>query len=154
MGDALTRRERQCVQLAGEGLTDKEIRARLGMDSHRTVASHLQSAYRKLDVSDRHTAGEVLRRNCAELPIPISDPGDAPPAVGAPVDPSPAELKSSFWPFPPPPDSWARRVAWILIFSLVGALITSGVLSIVLGVSDVLGERAPPNAIRTLTSEP
>ncbi len=154
MGERLTRSELQCVRLAGEGLTDKQIRARLGVASHRTVQSHLASAYRKLGVKDRFAAADAVRRNYAETPIPIPQTDDAGLAERVPADPSPAAQKSVSWPFPAPPKSWVRRLGWVLVFSLVGALITSGVLSIVLGVSEVLGERAPPNAIRTLKNEP
>ena len=55
MPDSLTTREIECVHLAGQGLEDKEIAARLGI-SPRTVGNHLHRAYAKLGVSDRKLA--------------------------------------------------------------------------------------------------
>lgn len=78
MTERLTRREAECVRLAGQGLSDKEIRARLGMGSERTVQNHLQRAYAKLGVHDRRAAARHLGNDYPELPIPISDPVLAP----------------------------------------------------------------------------
>lgn len=49
---ALTRREREIVQLAADGLSDREIAERLVV-SVRTVESHLHNAYPKLGVEGR-----------------------------------------------------------------------------------------------------
>ena len=53
----LTTREREIVQLVGEGYTSKEIAASLGI-SVKTVETHRSNLMRKLQV---HTVGEVVR---------------------------------------------------------------------------------------------
>lgn len=77
MKERLTPREVQCVRLAGEGLSDKEIRRLLGMGSERTVQGHLARAYVKLGAHDRRTAARLLGNDYPELPIPISQPAAA-----------------------------------------------------------------------------
>ena len=52
---SLTARERQTLTLMAEGLTNKEIAARLGIGAE-TVKDYLGSLYRKLDVGDRVSA--------------------------------------------------------------------------------------------------
>lgn len=47
MSDKLTRREVQCVRLAGQSLSNKEIAAKLNL-SPSTVNNHLSRAYAKL----------------------------------------------------------------------------------------------------------
>jgi DNA-binding CsgD family transcriptional regulator len=56
----LTRREREVAALAADGLTAQAVADRLFL-SVRTVEGHLQSAYRKLGVNDRHALATLLR---------------------------------------------------------------------------------------------
>ncbi|MEV4802769.1 LuxR C-terminal-related transcriptional regulator [Nonomuraea sp. NPDC049421] len=55
----LTPRQREIVQLAAAGLTNRQIADRLTL-STRTAANHLQAAYDKLGVNDRTEAGRLL----------------------------------------------------------------------------------------------
>ncbi|MGW0806247.1 LuxR C-terminal-related transcriptional regulator [Nonomuraea sp. NPDC002799] len=56
---ALTPRQREIVQLAAAGLTNRQIADRLTL-STRTAANHLQAAYDKLGVNDRTQVGRLL----------------------------------------------------------------------------------------------
>jgi DNA-binding NarL/FixJ family response regulator len=58
--DKLTPQELQIVQMAAEGLTNREIGQKLYL-SHRTVSSHLYRIFPKLGVSSRSELGAVLR---------------------------------------------------------------------------------------------
>jgi DNA-binding CsgD family transcriptional regulator len=56
----LTRREREVVTLAAEGLLDKEIALRLGI-SYTTVRTHLDRSFQKLGVSNRSRLARLLQ---------------------------------------------------------------------------------------------
>ncbi|KAB8196359.1 AAA family ATPase [Nonomuraea phyllanthi] len=55
----LTPRQREIVQLAAAGLTNRQIADRLTL-STRTAANHLQAAYDKLGINDRTQVGRLL----------------------------------------------------------------------------------------------
>lgn len=57
----LSAREREVAQLAAQGLTDKDIARRLGI-SITTVRTHLDHAFRKLEVPNRVALAHKLRR--------------------------------------------------------------------------------------------
>ncbi|CAM2149990.1 helix-turn-helix transcriptional regulator [Paraburkholderia tropica] len=56
----LTRREREVVELAADGLLDKEIAQRLGI-SYTTVRTHLDRSFHKLGISNRSKLARLLQ---------------------------------------------------------------------------------------------
>ncbi|WP_321953737.1 helix-turn-helix transcriptional regulator [Paraburkholderia bannensis] len=56
----LTRREREVVTLAAEGLLDKEIAERLGI-SYTTVRTHLDRSFQKLGIGNRSRLARLLK---------------------------------------------------------------------------------------------
>lgn len=61
-GQPLSDREQQVLQLAAEGLANKQIGRRLGI-SDSTVKVHLGNIYRRIGVSDRTSAAVWAREN-------------------------------------------------------------------------------------------
>jgi DNA-binding NarL/FixJ family response regulator len=59
--DQLTPQERQIIQLAAEGLSNREIGQRLYL-SHRTIESHLYRVYPKLGITSSAQLPIVLAR--------------------------------------------------------------------------------------------
>jgi DNA-binding NarL/FixJ family response regulator len=57
--DQLTAQELQIAQLAGQGLSNREIGQRLYL-SHRTIGTHLHHVFPKLGISGRGKLGLVL----------------------------------------------------------------------------------------------
>lgn len=77
MDARLTPREIECVRLAGQRLSNKDIARHLGI-GHKTVQNHLANAYAKLGVSDRRLAAGRLGDLYPDSPIPIpSSPASA-----------------------------------------------------------------------------
>jgi DNA-binding CsgD family transcriptional regulator len=62
---SLTRREHEVARWVGQGATDREIAASLGI-SHRTVQKHLEQVYRKLDLTNRTSLAAATR-----TPLPV-----------------------------------------------------------------------------------
>lgn len=62
----LSDREQQVLQLAGEGLANKQIARRLGI-SDSTVKVHLANIYRRIGVTDRTSAALWARDNLEDL---------------------------------------------------------------------------------------
>jgi DNA-binding NarL/FixJ family response regulator len=62
VGEQLSARERDVHRLIAEGLTDRQIGESLGISS-RTVATHVSSILRKLDVRNRAEAGRRYRED-------------------------------------------------------------------------------------------
>lgn len=60
--EGLTRREKQVVRLAAEGMTDLEIGKELSI-SEKTVGNHLYNIYSKLDIHSRRELKHLLRPN-------------------------------------------------------------------------------------------
>lgn len=162
----LTRREIQCILLAGQGLTNKEIAQRLrpsgqGM-SYRTVGNHLSSAYQKLGTTDRDAAAALVAQNYTDRPIPMGNPpapaGDAritgSPGRDAgdaePISMGPYGLYRRLGTWRTPPRWGGSRAGLIVIWACVGLLL----ISVVLGLVTVFGsvQRAGEQTHRSTTA--
>ena len=62
----LTRREQELVLMIGNGLTNKEIAARLNL-SEETIKSHIHRILRKVGVDDRRGVFEACRTSELEV---------------------------------------------------------------------------------------
>lgn len=69
--NTLPAHERRIVELAADGLTNKEIGARLFL-SHRTVAAHLYRVFSKLGITSCAALGHALAA------LPAEDPAERP----------------------------------------------------------------------------
>ena len=158
MSDRLSRRELQCLRLAGEELANKDIAARLGI-APSTVENHLTNAYAKLGTSDRRTAAAIAARDYPDIsrfaPSPMALPGQAgvnDPASGDHVV-SGREPRDDFdWFLPSPPRRLASLLGLILVFAAVGGVITVGLVQLAAGGVSTLSSVAPPDGARTLKS--
>ncbi|MEJ6787931.1 helix-turn-helix transcriptional regulator [Brevundimonas sp. BR2-1] len=161
MGDRLSRRQLQCVRLAGEGLSNKEIARRLGATiSPNTVNNHLSNAYKRLGTSDRYEAVRIVSRDyplsSSFVPDPLSTspppafPSSAPEEqAGAPGDrPGP-----SSWFLPRPDRRILVRLALVLAFAMGAAIVSIGIVSVMAATTRTAAEQAPPDAIRTLSEQ-
>jgi DNA-binding CsgD family transcriptional regulator len=144
MPESLSPREVECVRLAGVGLVDKEIAARLGI-SPRTVGNHLHRAYAKLGVSDRRLAAKRLSNGYSGTSILISDLGEDalvdPASVGLPDDDGP--FAGSAWSLPPPPRGVAGRLAVIAAGAAVALLLAIGIVTAGMVVPSLFDRIAP-----------
>ena len=61
-GDELTPREREVLDLVGQGLANKQISRKLGI-KEKTVKAHLSSVFQRIGVSDRTSAALWAARN-------------------------------------------------------------------------------------------
>jgi RNA polymerase sigma factor (sigma-70 family) len=68
LGD-LTPQQRQIVQLAADGLTNREIGDQLYL-SPRTVSSHLYRAYPKLGIAGRRELNTIVKETSGQSPEP------------------------------------------------------------------------------------
>lgn len=144
MPDSLTMRESECVHLAGQGLEDKEIAARLGI-SPRTVGNHLHRAYAKLGVSDRKLAARRLSNVYSEPSILISETRKDglvdPASAGQSVDDD--ALASTSWILPPPPRGLGARLGVIVAGAVVALLLAIGIVTAGMVVPSLFDQIAP-----------
>src|SRR5687768_12073471 len=159
MGDRLSRRQLQCVRLAGEGLSNKEIARRLGATiSPNTVNNHLSNAYKRLGTSDRYEAVRIVSR---DYPLSSSFAHDPlPPARDLTLSPSAPDQHSSApsdhlantdWFLPRPDRRVLVRLVLVLAFATGAAIVTTGIVSVMAATTRTVAEQAPPNAIRSLS---
>jgi DNA-binding CsgD family transcriptional regulator len=158
MSNRLSRRELQCLRLAAQDLTNKDIAARLGI-SPSTVENHFTNAYAKLGTSDRRTAAALALRDYPD----ISHFAPTPMVVARPVaadDGASGEgfaggdetQMSSNWVLPAPPRSPLQLLAIILAFAAVGGVLTAGLVQLTAGGVSALSKVAPPTAVQALDS--
>ncbi|MEN5362064.1 helix-turn-helix domain-containing protein [Brevundimonas intermedia] len=144
MPDSLTTRETECVHLAGQGLEDKEIAARLGI-SPRTVGNHLHRAYAKLGVSDRKLAARRLSSVYSEAsilipntgPYPLNDPTSAEQSDDAVSD------RTTSWLLPAPPRGALARVGVIVAGAAIALLFAIGIVTAGMVVPSLFDRLAP-----------
>ena len=144
MSDSLTTRESECVHLAGQGLEDKEIAARLGI-SPRTVGNHLHRAYAKLGVSDRKLAASRLSSVYSEASILIpntvqdtlSDPRSAEQADDTVFD------QTTSWLLPAPPRGVLARLGIIVAGAAIALLFAIGIVTAGMVVPSLFDRIAP-----------
>ena len=144
MPEGLTTRESECVRLAGQGLEDKEIAARLRI-SPRTVGNHLHRAYAKLGVSDRKLAARRLSIGYSEASILIPD--DGPHTLN---DPTSAEQSddtvsdpTTSWLLPAPPRGALARVGIIVAGAAIALLFAIGIVTAGMVVPSLFDRLAP-----------
>ena len=144
MPDGLTTRESECVRLAGQGLEDKEIAARLHI-SPRTVGNHLHRAYAKLGVSDRKLAARRLSIDYSEASIlipndhshPLNDPTSAEQSGDAVSD------RTKSWPLPAPPRGALAKVGIIIAGAAIALLFAIGIVTAGMVVPSLFDRLAP-----------
>ena len=144
MPDSLTTRESECVHLAGQGLEDKEIAARLGI-SPRTVGNHLHRAYAKLNVSDRKLAARRLSSVYSEASILIPNTGPDPlndPTSAEQSDDAVSDRPTS-WLLPAPPRGALARVGVIVAGAAIALLFAIGIVTAGMVVPSLFDRLAP-----------
>lgn len=159
MSDDLTRREIQCVRLAGKAYSNKEIAAELKL-SPSTVNNHLSAAYSKLGTSNRRVAAALVARDYPEdsrfQTIPMATTQRSDPEVGRPGDghATDDDPRSSSWPLPAPPKGVLPRLIGVLGFAVIAAVITIGLVAIVESAMSNFSALAPANAVQAPSSTP
>src|SRR5919201_5598020 len=107
-----TDRQGQILELAAQGLSDKEIARLLGLSMH-TVRTHLKRLYRGQGLSNRAEAVAVWVAEQHEQPPAQEDRADAPgePQISSEITPSTARPRSG--------QRLTLAVALILLIGLV-----------------------------------
>lgn len=156
MSNRLSRRELQCLRLAAQDLSNKDIAARLGI-APSTVENHLTNAYAKLGTSDRRVAAAIAVRDYPDIshfaPTPMAAARPAGEEEGAPGEGFAQGRETglpSNWVLPPPPRKPLQLLAIILAFAAIGGVLTAGLVQLTAGGVSLLSKVAPPTAARAL----
>lgn len=154
----LTRREVQCLRLAGEGLSNKEIARRLGADtSPKTISNHLSNAYSKVGTSDRMKAAGIAALVYPDYsrngPIPIDSPGPATSSDEASGVLDTFADAASRWPLPRPHSGLGVRLLIVAGFAAVSAIVVIGVVAIMWASISLTGELAPEHSTSSTIGE-
>ena len=144
MPEGLTTRESECVRLAGQGLEDKEIAARLRI-SPRTVGNHLHRAYAKLGVSDRKLAARRLSIGYSEASILIPDtgPNTLNDSTSAEQSDDAVSDPTTSWLLPAPPRGALARVGIIVAGAAIALLFAIGIVTAGMVVPSLFDRLAP-----------
>lgn len=144
MPEGLTPRESECVRLAGQGLEDKEIAARLRI-SPRTVGNHLHRAYAKLGVSDRKLAARRLSIGYSEASILIPDtgPNTLNDSTSAEQSDDAVSDPTTSWLLPAPPRGALARVGIIVAGAAIALLFAIGIVTAGMVVPSLFDRLAP-----------
>jgi DNA-binding CsgD family transcriptional regulator len=143
----LTRRESQCVQLAGLGLSNAEVAHSLGLTPS-TVANYLQSAYAKLGVNHRQGAaqqlgirypGSLMTDDEVTALLPRHWRPAAPPGVEG-VSRRPPWL-ATVW--RAPPSGPMARVGLAVLVAVLWLLVLSGAIPLLVQIFDALNRWRP-----------
>ncbi|WP_167765339.1 MULTISPECIES: helix-turn-helix transcriptional regulator [unclassified Brevundimonas] len=144
----LSPRQRDCIEMAARGLTDKEIAAQLDM-SPRTVGAHLSEAYARLGVSNRRDAMRALGIDYVGQTLPMAEPpASVPPDLASAdtVDGGPRVWKAVFAALPEPPGR-RMRLMLILLVAIGVAVLLAGIVLIMATAMERAGLLAPGNAL-------
>jgi DNA-binding CsgD family transcriptional regulator len=148
MAEGLTRRESQCVQLAGLGLSNAEIAHALGLTPS-TVANYLQAAYAKLGVNHRQGAaqamgirypGSLMTDDEVAALLPMHWRPAAPPPGVDDVSRRPPWL-ATVW--RAPPSGPLARLGLAVLVAVLWLLVLSGAVPLVMQVFDALNRWRP-----------
>lgn len=153
MSNRLTRRELQCVRLAGDGHSNKEI-GRVIKLAPNTVRNHLANAFAKLGTSDRFEAAKILANEPDAYQFSTST---LPPAANTGPSPNAPDVAVALvghatesWILPRPNRKIWVRLCWIFVFAACSAITVTGIVSLMSSVVKDASGHAPPNAIRSL----
>ena len=132
----LSQRQIECLSLAGEGHTSKEI-ARAICISPSTVDNHIRSAIQRLSAKNRMDAIRILRES---KPSPDADDGNMPHDITTPLLSEPRPVSTTFPPLGGVENNLtaARRLAHISQLAVLSVMASGAAILTILGVVHVL----------------
>jgi DNA-binding CsgD family transcriptional regulator len=139
----LSERQIECLVLAADGLTSKEIARRIGV-APSTVDNHIRSAAARLQVSSRRDAVRAFLRESAPAVRP--DSGDN--LLPLKRDSFPDRVSGGEHPWGLPPFGGrpnrlelSRRLMLVLQIALLGTMVLAAITFTITGIVQVLGRR-------------